>query len=92
MDAGDEAGDSQGDAERRMKRIQEFTTEELFDELRSRHTCYIFLGHRKEDGDLPSHWFDWHGEDSICYGMCHALGFKIQNQMVNIEIHGEPGE
>lgn len=64
-----------------MKPIQEFSIEELTEELSRRCSPYIFLGQKIEDGNIGSHWFDWGGEDAICYGLCHSLAYYIKKQI-----------
>lgn len=75
-----------------MKRIEEFSNQELLDELRRRCSPMIFAGRKVEDGNVPSTWTEWGGRDSVCYGLCHQLGFEIQSQMVNIEANNKGDE
>lgn len=75
-----------------MKRIEEFSNNELLDELRKRCCPFVFIGHKIEDGGVAKHWADWWGNDEACYGLCHTLAMKIHRQIINEEVNHISGE
>ncbi len=67
--------------------IQEIPTAKLIDELGSRFVVFCFIGTKNEGNDDGGDNCYYHhtGNLHICYGKCHELAVRIQEQIINDE-------
>ncbi len=54
-------------------------TLDLIDELTDRCSPSVFIGYKDEGaGSGVNTYHAIRGEESVCYGLCHQMAFKIQ--------------
>lgn len=65
-----------------MKRIQEFTTEELIDELLERHKPAIFIGTRIEENNSIGGWEKRKGDLDGVRGLLKEADSRLERELI----------
>ena len=48
----------------------------------------IFIGYKNEEDDTHT-FYEYSGNSSVCYGLCHQLAFELQKDMVKEQLEQE---